>query len=60
MMLKKETLAIALCVVMLAGLAMYTVDILNVSGTDDLIQQAEAIRRSTHQCADPIPIIGCL
>ena len=57
MMLKKETLAIALCVVMLAGLAMYTVDILNVSGTDDLIQQAEAIRRSTHVC--PAPIFHC-
>lgn len=58
-MLKVETLAIALCVVMLAGLVMYTVDILNVSGTDDLIQQAEAIRRSTHVCPAPIPIFHC-
>jgi hypothetical protein len=60
MMLKVETLAIALCVVMLAGLAVYTVDILNVSGTDGLIQQAEAIRRSTHQCIPPTYIVGCI
>ena len=40
---------------------MYAVDILNLPGTDDLIQQADAIRRSTHQCADPVPIVGgCL
>ena len=57
MMLKVETLAIALCVVMLAGLVMYTLDILNVSGTDNLIQQAEAIRRSTHTC--PASIFAC-
>jgi hypothetical protein len=47
---KVETLAIALCVFTLAGFAMYVVDILNMPGTDDLIQQADAIRRSTHQC----------
>ena len=40
----------------MAGLAMYALDILNVPGTDDLLQQADAIRRSTHQC--PIPIVG--
>ena len=58
---KLETLAIVLCVSMLAGLAVYTVDLLNVAGTDGLIQHAEAIRRSTHQCTNPIPILGgCL
>jgi hypothetical protein len=46
---KLETVAIVLCVSMLAGLAIYTVSIL-VPGTDGLIQHAEAIRRSTHQC----------
>jgi hypothetical protein len=57
---KLETLAIVLCVSMLAGLAIYTVSIL-VPGTDGLIQHAEAIRRSTHQCSDPIPVLaGCL
>lgn len=49
MMQKVETLAIALCVFTLAGFAMYAIDILNVPGTDDLIQQAEA-RRSTYSC----------
>ena len=49
-MQKVQTLAIALCVFSLAGLAMYALDILSVPGTDDLIQQADAIRRSTHQC----------
>ncbi len=57
---KLETVAIVLCVSMLAGLGLYTVAILGMPGTDGLIQHAEAIRRSTHQCADPIPIIGCL
>jgi hypothetical protein len=57
---KLETVAIVLCVSMLAGLGVYTVAILGMPGTDGLIQHAEAIRRSTHQCADPIPIIGCL
>jgi hypothetical protein len=57
---KLETVAIVLCVSMLAGLAIYTVSIL-VPGTDGLIQHAEAIRRSTHQCSDPIPVLaGCL
>ena len=51
-MQKVETLAIALCVFTLAGFAMYAVDILNLPGTDDLIQQADAIRRSTHQCVE--------
>ena len=54
MMEKLETLAIVLCVSMLAGLVVYTVDLLNVAGTGGLIQNAEAIRRSTHQCATPI------
>ncbi len=49
-MFKVETLAIALCVFMLAGLAMYALDILNVPGANHLIQQANAMRRSTHQC----------
>jgi hypothetical protein len=58
---KLETLAVVLCVSMLAGLAVYTVDLLNVAGTGGLIQHAEAIRRSTHQCTNAIPIIGgCL
>jgi hypothetical protein len=57
---KLETVAIVLCVSMLAGLGVYTVALLGMPGTDGLIQHAEAIRRSTHQCADPIPIIGCL
>jgi hypothetical protein len=51
MMLKVETLAIALCVFTLAGFAMYALDILNIPGADHLIQQANAIRRSTHQCS---------
>jgi hypothetical protein len=51
---KLETLAVVLCVSMLAGLAIYTVSIL-VPGTD-LIQQAEAIRRSTHTCSFPEPL----
>jgi hypothetical protein len=59
MMLKVETLAIALCVFTLAGLAMYAIDILNLAGTDDLIQQADAIRRSTHQCSNLSPILPC-
>jgi hypothetical protein len=50
MMKKLETLAMVLCVSMLAGLVVYTVDLLNVAGTDGLIQNAEAIRRSTHVC----------
>jgi hypothetical protein len=49
-MQKVETLAIALCVFTLAGFAMYAIDVLNLPGTDDLIQQADAIRRSTHTC----------
>jgi len=48
MMEKLETFAIALCVSMFAGLAVYTIDIL-LPG-DGLLQQAEAIRRSTQQC----------
>ena len=56
-MMKVETIAIALCVFTMAGLAMYALDILNVPGTDDLLQQADAIRRSTHQCQ--VPIFGC-
>jgi hypothetical protein len=56
-MLKVQTLAIALCVFTLAGFAMYAVDIV-MPGTDDLIQQAEAIRRSTHVC--PLPwMLSC-
>jgi hypothetical protein len=51
---KLETVAIVLCVSMLAGLAIYTVSIL-VPGTD-LIQQADAIRRSTHTCALEQPL----
>ena len=54
MMKKLETVAMVLCVSMLAGLVVYTVDLLNVAGTGGLIQNAEAIRRSTHQCATPI------
>jgi hypothetical protein len=45
---KLETLAIALCVSMFAGVAVYTIDIL-LPG-DGLVQQAAAIRRSTHVC----------
>ena len=59
-MQKVQTLAIAICVFTLAGVAMYAVDMV-MPGTDNLIQQADAIRRSTHQCADPVPIVGgCL
>jgi hypothetical protein len=57
-MKKLETLAVVLCVSMLAGLAVYTVDLLNVAGTGGLIQNAEAIRRSTYQCPHPIPYLG--
>ena len=49
-MLKVQTLAIALCVFSFAGLAVYVADIVNLI-PDDLIQQAEAIRRSTHVCS---------
>jgi hypothetical protein len=48
MMEKLETLAIALCVSMFAGVAVYTIDIL-LPG-DGLVQQAAAIRRSTYIC----------
>jgi hypothetical protein len=58
-MQKVQTLAIALCVFTMAGFAMYAVDILNLPGTDDLRQQADAIRRSTHQCSNPSPILPC-
>ena len=58
-MLKVETLAIALFVFSFAGIAIYAVDTL-LPGTE-LVQQADAIRRSTHQCTNPIPILGgCL
>jgi hypothetical protein len=56
-MLKVETLAIALCVFTLAGFAMYALDMLNIPGADHLVQQANAMRRSTHQCE--IPVYGC-
>jgi hypothetical protein len=56
-MQKVQTLAIALCVFTLAGVAMYAVDMV-MPGTDNLIQQADAIRRSTHQCSYPVPIVG--
>jgi hypothetical protein len=48
-MINLQTLAIALCVFSFVGVAMYAVDIL-IPGTDSLIQQADAIRRSTHSC----------
>lgn len=57
MMINLQTLAIALCVFSFAGIAMYAVDVM-IPGTDGLIQQADAVRRSTHQCADTIPIVG--
>ena len=50
MMEKLETLAVVLCVSMLAGLAVYSAALLNLPGTDGLIQHAEAVRRSTHVC----------
>jgi hypothetical protein len=55
-MLKVETLAIALCVFMLAGLAMYALDILNMPGANHLIQQASAIR-SSHNCIG-VPMVA--
>jgi hypothetical protein len=54
---KLETLAVVLCLSMMAGLGVYTVSIL-VPGTD-LIQQAEAIRRSTHSCPAYWPWNAC-
>jgi hypothetical protein len=52
-MAKIEMFAIALCVAMLAGLVVYTLDVLNVPGTD-LFQKAEGIRRTaSDEC--PIP-----
>ena len=51
---KLETVAVVLCVSMLAGLGVYTVALLGMPGTDGLIQHAEAIRRSTHTC-DRVP-----
>ena len=50
-MLKVQTLALMLCALSLAGLAMYTIEILN-PGTE-IVQQAEVIRRSTHVCPFP-------
>ena len=50
MMEKLETLAVVLCVSMLAGLAVYSAALLNLPGADGLIQHAEAVRRSTHVC----------
>ena len=49
-MQRVEGLAIVLCMCMLAGLAMYALDILNIPGADHLIQQADA-RRSSHSCS---------
>jgi hypothetical protein len=58
-MQKVQTLAIALCVFSFAGVAMYAVDMI-MPGTDNLIQQADAIRRSTHVCNDPMgSTFGC-
>jgi hypothetical protein len=51
-MAKIETFAITLCVAMLAGLVVYTLDVLNVPGAD-LFQKAEAKRSTTTEC--PIP-----
>jgi hypothetical protein len=51
-MAKIETFTVALCVAMLAGLVVYTLDVLNVPGAD-LFQKAEAIKRSSAEC--PIP-----
>ena len=45
MMEKLETLAIALCVSMFAGLAVYTIDIL-LQG-DGLIQQADSYKKKS-------------
>jgi hypothetical protein len=59
-MLKVETLAIALCVFTLVGFAMYALDILNIPGADHLIQQANALRRSGHQCPPNTPVFACL
>jgi hypothetical protein len=49
-MQKVQTLAITLCVFSFAGLAVYVADIVNLIPDDLTIQQAEAIRRSTHTC----------
>jgi hypothetical protein len=53
-MTKLETLAIMLCVSVLVGLAVYTLAILDVPGTHGMLQKAEALRRSTHQCTGGI------
>ena len=57
-MAKLETLAMMLCITTLAGLAVYTLAILEVPGTHGLLQKAEAIRRSSHQCPGGI-FPGC-
>jgi hypothetical protein len=54
-MAKIETFAIALCVAMLAGLVVYTLDVSNVPGTD-LFQKSEAIKRISTECPIPKPI----
>jgi hypothetical protein len=55
-MAKIETFAIALCVAMLTGSVVYTLDVLNMPGAD-LFQKAEAIKRiSTEECPIPKPI----
>ena len=50
-MAKLETFAIMMSIALLAGLVVYSLALLNVPGTDGLLQEAEAIRRSTHQCS---------
>ena len=58
-MQKIELLAITLCVFTLGCFAVYTIDLLNLPGSDDLIQQADAVR-STHQCYHPtLPWFHC-
>ncbi len=56
-MLKLQIFVFVFSILAFSGLAIYTIDILNLAGADDLIQQADAIRRSTHQCQ--IPVYGC-
>jgi len=40
-----QTFALVLCVAMLAGLVVYTLELRNIPGSDKLVQKAEARRR---------------
>ena len=60
MMEKLETLAIVLCVSMLAGLAVYTVDLLNVARNRRLDTTRRSNKKKHSSMCYPILSNGCL